>query len=264
MKVAIMTRLTTEKYEEISEWSSLICDIIKDKLHYNINDQKDMVFGIHRLASKPHTHLHIIADASGQKHFKELSQKIKNYPEVKEFKKRTDIAVAISFNYDDGEKDKNGYMFNKDKILQYPLKEYATDELMHKDLKSIGSLNWKIRKPLWVEWRKKAYDIFSKTQIKQEEKKKDKREKLYEYIGLKINDHNAYWSTRVGKLTFPEMEKREILYLVETFIIDWNIENDFQFNSHLLKNQALNFLRKDQLFSNHDVIEFSHACPYIN
>ena len=137
---------------------------------------------------------------------------------------------------------------------------------MIKDLEGVdGSTPWLTgSESPWRAWRAEAYKLFSKTQIKQEEKKKDKREKLYDYIDQKITDHNAYWSCRVGKLTFPEMEKREILYLVETFIIDWNVENDFQFNSHLLKNQALNYLRRVQLFSNHEVIEFSHACPYIN
>lgn len=260
MKVAIMTRLTTVEDEEILEWIDIMLDIIKDKLQYVIEDPSDVVYGKHRLASKPHSHLHIIADVSGGKYYKSLDQKIRNDPEIKLFKKEK-CDTAISFNYDNGKKDKKGYLFNKDKILQYPLKEYATDEEMIKDLEGVdGGTPWLTgSKSPWRVWRAEAYKIFSKTQIKQEDKAKEKREKLYKYIGLKINDHLV----SVDK-SYPDLEKREILYLVEIFIIDWNIENDFQFNSHLLKNQALNFLRKNQIFSNHDVIEFSHACPYIN
>ena len=254
MKVAIMTRLDTIQDKHIEEYFKYFEAMIQEDLKYEI---EKFTFGKHRIAQRPHTHIHHILDISNGKIYKELGQKIRSSVALTVYRKNTGVSRAISFNYNDGKKDKKGHLYDEDLILQYPLKEYATDLSMAQDLGQIVADPYKsMSGDFWKQHRNSAYEVWKNTyKHKNEIIKKDKtekRQKLYEYldsfVAKKIHEEDIQNHTKD--------DTRKHLIIVTKGILKWYKRENLQFNPMSLKSQAINYLYTTDKITEEGIIEY--------
>ena len=128
--------------------------------------------------------IHLICDVSGAKCYKELSQKINNMSIVREYRNNENIGKALAFNYDDGQQDKKGHYYDEDKILQYPLKEYADNTSMCQDLGQL--ITELLGSPDWEKYRNVAYQLWKSTRVAKQKTEKEERIGMYDYLDVEV------------------------------------------------------------------------------
>jgi hypothetical protein len=247
MKVAIMTRLDTVEDCKIELYLKNFSQVLEGLGYVML----EATYGKHRVSARPHTHLHYVCDVSGGKYYKELSQKINNTIPMKQYRLETKVKKAISYNYDDGKKDKNGHDFDEKKILQYPLKEYPSKQNMVQDLGQIIDEE-NISKQKWEEYRVEAYKMFCRTRKKKEKDSVKKRQKQYEFLDSYVKTQKIFEEKNGEEIdTIKDYMKVTI-----AGILKWHKQEDLNFNPSALKGQALNYLYKSEIITHRGVLSY--------
>lgn len=243
MRVAIMTRLDTIEDVKIEKYLETVQEVV-DTLKYKIIVG---TLGKHRESRYPHCHVHLICDTCDAKCYKELNQKINNMSIVQEYRKDTKVSKALAFNYDDGTPDKKGHLYDEDKILQYPLKEYADNTTMCQD---IGQIVLEVlRQPEWEKLRNAAYTLWCQTRMYKQKTKKEETITMYEYLDVHVKKEIVEKED-----SYSDYERNDILRMTMCCILDWYKQEDKNFSLAALKNQAANYLFKNAIFSKYDVV----------
>lgn len=243
MRVAIMTRLDTIDDIKIQKYLDVMEKVINDLKYKCVVG----TLGKHREARYSHTHIHLICDVSGAKCYKELSQKINNMSIVREYRNNENIGKALAFNYDDGQQDKKGHYYDEDKILQYPLKEYADNTSMCQDL---GQLITEIlQKPEWEKYRNAAYQLWKSTRVAKQKTEKEERIGMYDYLDVEVLEKLIKKEDE-----YSDYERNDMLRMTMCSILDWYKQEDKNFSLGALKNQAVNYLFKSGVFNKYDVV----------
>ena len=248
MKVAILVTLYTTEDEAITQYVHQFCRAI-DEINY-LGEM--LIVGKHRISKRPHTHIHFIVDSGTSKIYKILESRLRRTKAL--LPSKHVVKYNLSINYDDGEPDKKGHMFDICNVCSYPVKEYDTKDAMVDDL-------------LYIEvgyvWNKISnddlfdhYRILGNKKWKASEKYRDEKYKntqkefkegLYNYLDQVIISCSQ-------ELTDVEAMVR---YVVKHVLAHYK-NNAKCFNPMQLKAQALNYL----YFT--DKIDECQICDYMN
>lgn len=191
--------------------------------------------GIHREASRVHTHLMVIWDTSGCYKFKALNKKIQGiFKLCPKVIKPDRITYSYHTRISGIEKQYN------ESCLMYPFKEYENFDYIDLD-HQYGYTEEELE-----DMRKTAHELWIKSQKMNEyEKTRAEKEKL-KYEQLKLH---------LDKVTIHEYDRLEdkIADIAEA-ILDHKFKTQDKFRINDLKNQAVNYLYLGKKITNHDVL----------
>lgn len=250
-KVAIRytVYLGEQTWEEIIDFIILRHKELMEELGYDICCK---TYGIHRNAERLHLHYHTINNIKKNKKFKDkgLASKIKRCKKYNEYtlphKDFKIPEVNISTTYDDH------IEWDYKKILAYPLKEYATNVEMIKEVDINKCMLGHNHNPFQLEQLRKyansLYEAANKAYQKKE-KKKTKKEDLYTHLDSVIITTNIPDSNGEMDVLMRYTIKQILLYYKE---------NQKNFSIHQLKNQAVNYLYFKEIINENQI------CNYIN
>lgn len=252
MKVAILITLYTTEDDAINQYVRDFSNAITE-IQY---EPCSLVVGKHRISKRPHTHIHFIANVlvkdGKPKTFKGLDSRLRRTQSM--LPGKFVVKYNISINYDDGEKDKKGHMFDEESIYSYALKEYDTKKIMDNDIHNLFvDFVWNafakqdlfdkyrsIGNKIWVKSEKYKNNKYNNTQ-------KEFKEGLYNYLDQVII------TCSVNLTDISAM----VRYVVKHILAHYK-NNGKCFNPLQLKSQALNYL----YFT--DKIDEGQICDYMN
>ena len=241
MRVAIMTRLDTIDDIKIQKYLETIEEVLNELKYKCVIG----TLGKHREARYSHSHIHLICETGNAKCYKELAQKINNMSIVRKYREVL-VGKALAFNYNDGQPDKKGHLYDEDKILQYPLKEYTDNTSMVQDMILDTTL---LGEPDWEKYRRAANDLWSKSRVAKKKIEKEERIGMYEYLDTQVLQK---WVQQED--VYSDYERKEIMQWTMENILKWYKQEEKKFNLAALKNQAANYLYFAGIFSEYDII----------
>lgn len=219
---------------------------IHEELGYQITE---LVYGKHRNANQPHSHIHTISTIPvGTKIYKILNEKIKrtkNFSEWRSDKKdKMSYRIGISFNYTNNKQEHYH-------SLAYPLKEYKNPENIGQDLCHVEDY---IDKTKWEEYRVFANTIYeAKLKILKREKEKEAKqlsetEYLYEFL-------NSQFKQGTGEI-MDSVEMRGTISNCIILCLGYYRKKGKKFNCNTLRNVVVNYLYQRQIIHEYNVIEY--------
>jgi len=252
MKVAVMMTLYTTDDETINQYKTMLLYAIMD-IKYEPNK---LTIGKHRIANKPHTHIHFICETNvvdgKPKVYKKngLASKLKRSKEM--LPQKIESKYNLSINYDDGEKDTKGHLYDEEKILAYPLKEYDEYQQMVQDtlyIETAYDFNNEVDNEVY---RKIGNDIWKKSNKYKEEKYRNDKQEISERLYNHLD--------KIVIKTSPEILSDVnivVTYIIKHILMFYKSIGK-NFNPNALKAQALNYL------FNTDTIDADQIIKYMN
>jgi len=249
MKVAVMMTLYTTDDETINQYKTMLFSAILD-IKYRLDR---LTIGKHRIANKPHTHIHFICETNFKedgepKVYKGLASKLKRSKEM--LPQKIQCKYNISINYNDGEKDSKGHEYDEEKILAYPFKEYDSKEQMVNDLLYIETA-YEFNSDIDYEnYRKLGNDIWKKSsKFKEEKFRNDKQE-----IAERLYNH----LDKIVIKTSPEIlgDVNVVVRYIIKHILMFYKSIGKNFNPNALKAQALNYLYNTDTINEDQIIDY--------
>ncbi|AXQ65640.1 MAG: putative replicase [Cressdnaviricota sp.] len=217
-------------------------------------------FGIHRQATRAHTHITTVFDCGDTKVWKILADKIKrsdawktycanNEHSMKLSALEKELKVKITHKYSDHED------YDEGAALRYNLKEYESDKAMWNDLTKLGddlhAIFRGINKEEAEGMRQVANDTYTAVKDKRAKDEQDKlnkenkRMRLFEYIKAR--------ETIQKSSGMPYMVQQ-----VVCAILRFNKEEGTNFRITSLKDIAVNWLYQEGYVTEIDICEYLH------